>query len=157
MIALYQLEVEFERSFGFDYDCACECGQCVRGNHSLCELGIHFKGFNELFCQAIDDSLSELFGASVLSSLHAAIEKHGTVNQAELLYRPETMHSVLEFVFGVKGAYTIEKRVVRRFYNILDLPFTNVIGYTLEDYVEAARKRIKLSSLNSLRESVRLL
>ena len=154
---MYQLEVEFDRSFRFDYDCACECGQCVRGNHSFCELGVHFKGFNELFCQAIDDSLSELFGVSILSSLHAAIEKLGTVNRDESLYRPETMHSVLEFVFGVKGAHTIEKRIVRRFYNTLALPFTNVIGFTLVDYVEAARKRIRLNSLNSLREYIRLL
>ncbi|HYW00142.1 MAG TPA: hypothetical protein VE862_01660 [Candidatus Acidoferrum sp.] len=154
---MHQQEVEFDGSCELDYDCACECGQCVRGNHSFCELGVHFKGFNDLFCQAIDDSLSELFGASVLSSLHTAIEKHGTVNRDEPPYRPETMHQALEFVFGTKGAHTIEKRIIRRFYNTLELPFTNVVGYNLEDYVEAARKRITLNSLSSLREYMRLL
>jgi len=67
------------------------------------------------------------------------------------------MHQALEFVFGTKGAHTIEKRIIRRFYNTLELPFTNVVGYNLEDYVEAARKRITLNSLSSLREYMRLL
>jgi hypothetical protein len=154
---LYQQEVGFHRSSDLDYGCACECDQCVRGNHAFCELGVHFREFNELLCQAIDDSFYELFGASVLSSLYATIEKHGAVAPDELSYRPETINLVLEFVFGVKGAHTIEEQIVRRFYDILELPFTNVIGYNLENYVEAARKRIRLNSLNSLSEYIRLL
>jgi hypothetical protein len=112
------------------------------------KLGINFQEFNELFCQAIDDCISELFGANVLSSLYAALEEHHSVNRDELPYRIETMYSVLEFVFGVKGAHTIEKRIIRRFYDKLGLTFPEVIGYTLGDYIELARTRMKLNRIS---------
>ena len=78
-----------------------------------------------------------MVGASVLSSLYDALENYYSITRDELPYRLETLYSVLESVFGVKSAHTIEKRIVRRLYDILELPFTNVVGYTLEDYVEA--------------------
>jgi hypothetical protein len=119
--------------------------------------GARFQEFNKLFCQAIDQSISEMVGASVLSSLYDALENYYSVTRDELPYRLETVYSVLESVFGVKAARRIENRIVRRLYDILELPFTYAVGYTLEDYVEAIRKRIRLNSLNSLSEYIRLL
>jgi hypothetical protein len=119
--------------------------------------GARFQEFNKLFCQAIDQSISEIVGSRVLSSLYDTLENYYSVTREELPYRLETMYSVLESVFGIEGAHTIEKRIVRRFYDILDIPFTNIVGYTLQDYVEAIRKRIRLNSLNSLSEYIRLL
>jgi hypothetical protein len=116
-----------------------------------------FQEFNKLFCQAIDQSITEMVGSSVLSSLYDALEKYYSVTRDELPYRLETVYSVLEIVFGVKGAHTIEKRIIRRLYEILEFSFTNIVGYTLEDYVEAVRKGIRLNSLNSLSENIRLL
>jgi hypothetical protein len=116
-----------------------------------------FQEFNKLFCQAIDQSITELVGSSVLSSLYDALEKYYSVNRDELPYRLETVYSVLEIFFGVKDVHAIEKRIIRRLYDILEFPFTNIVGYTLEDYVEAVRKEIRLNSLNSLSEYIRLL
>jgi hypothetical protein len=68
------------------------------------------------------------------------------------------MYSVLEFVFGVRGAHTIERRIVRRFYDNLGFTIPDVIGYTLGDYVELARKRMRLNQISivpSKRSSVR--
>ncbi|HKM77596.1 MAG TPA: hypothetical protein VJZ03_00845 [Candidatus Bathyarchaeia archaeon] len=116
-----------------------------------------FQEFNKLFCQAIDQSISEMIGSSGLSSLYSALENYYSITRDELPYRLETVYSVLESVFGIKVTHTIEKRIVRRFYDTLDIPFTKIVGYTLQDYVEAVRKRIRLSSLNSLSEYIRLL
>lgn len=97
--------------------------------------------FNELLCQALDDSISELLGQNVLPSLYAALEKHYSISRDELPYRLETIYSILENVFGVRGSRTIEKHVARRFYKKLDLPFSEVDGYTLKDYVEAVKEK----------------
>jgi len=98
-----------------------------------------------------------MVGSGVLSSLYDALEKYYSVTRDELPYRLETVYSVLEIVFGAKGAHAIERRIVRRLYDKLEFPFTNIVGYTVEDYVEAVRKRIRLNSLNSLSECIRLL
>jgi len=105
--------------------------------------------FNELFCQAVDESISEILGANVLPSLYAALEKQYTVTRDELPYRLETMYSVLESVFGFRGSRIIEKHIVRKFYHTLGLPFDTVDGYILKDYVEAARKKIEVMSWDS--------
>lgn len=84
-----------------------------------------------------------MLGANVLPSLYAALEKHYAVTRDELPYRLETMYWVLENVFGFRGSRIIEKHIVRKFYNKLGLSFGNVDGYTLKDYVEAARKKME--------------
>jgi len=104
------------------------------------------REFNELFCQAADESISEILGANVLASLYAFLEKQHAVSRDELPYRLETMYVVLESVFGFRGSRTIEKHIVRKFYHNLNLPFSTVDGYTLKDYVEAARKKIEAMS-----------
>jgi len=105
--------------------------------------------FNELFCQAVDESISEILGANVLPSLYAALEKQYAVTRDELPYRLETMYSILENVFGFRGSRIIEKHIVRKFYHKLGLSFGIVDGYTLKDYVEAARKKIDVRSWSS--------
>ena len=107
------------------------------------------REFNELFCQAVDESISEMLGVNVLPSLYAALEKRHAVTRDELPYRLETMYSVLENVFGFKGSRIIEKHIVRKFYHNLGLPFDTVDGYTLKDYVEAARKKIEAMGWDS--------
>jgi len=105
--------------------------------------------FNELFCQAIDESISEILGANVLAALYAFLEKQHAVSRDELPYRLETMYAVLENVFGFRGSRIIEKHIIRKFYHNLNLPFSTVDGYTLKDYVEAARKKIEAMNWNS--------
>ena len=115
--------------------------------------------FNELFCRAVDESISEILGANVRSSLYAALEKQYAVTRDELPYRLETMYAVLENVFGFRSSRIIENHIIRKFYHNLNLPFDTVDGYTLKDYVEAARKKIETmtwKSSNSLATYVSL-
>jgi hypothetical protein len=54
------------------------------------------------------------------------------------------MASILESIFAVKGSRTVEKQIIRRFYNKLGLPFDKADGHTLRDYVEAAKNKLKI-------------
>ena len=105
--------------------------------------------FNELFCQAVDESISEILGANVLPSLYDALEKQHSITRDELPYRLETVYAVLENVIGIRSSRIIENHIIRKFYHTLDLPFDTVDGYTLKDYVEAARKKIEAMNWNS--------
>jgi hypothetical protein len=107
------------------------------------------REFNELFCQAVDESISEILGANVLTSLYGALEKQHAVSREELPYRLETMYAVLENVIGIRSSRVIENHIIRKFYHNLDLPFETVDGYTLKDYVEAARKKIEAMNWKS--------
>ena len=52
------------------------------------------------------------------------------------------MYLILEGLFGDKNARIIGKRIARRLYDKLDLPFEEKMGFSLLNYVEAARKQI---------------
>jgi hypothetical protein len=113
--------------------------------------------FNELFCQAVDELISEILGANVLPSLYDALEKKYAVGRDELPYRLETLYSVLENVFGFRGSRIIENRIIRKFYQNLGLPFGTVDGFSMKDYVDAAREKIgtmNWTSSNSLAKYV---
>ena len=85
----------------------------------------------------------------MLPPLYDALEKQHAITRDELPYRLETFYSVLENVFGLRGSRTIENRIIRKFYHSLDLPFGTVDGYTLKDYVDAAREKIGKMTWNS--------
>jgi hypothetical protein len=102
---------------------------------------IHWQEFNELFCQAFDESVSGLLGSTVLTSLYAVLQKKYLIDRDELPYRMETVYSILDSVFAVKGSRTIEKSIIRRFYDKLGIPFSDFDGRTLKDYVDAAKSK----------------
>lgn len=105
---------------------------------------VHWQDFNELFCQAFDESVSGILGSTVLTSLYTVLEKKYSINRDELPYRMETVYSLIDSVFAVKGSRTIEKQIIRRFYNKLGLPLDEVDGNTLKDYVDVAAKKLHI-------------
>jgi hypothetical protein len=105
---------------------------------------VHWQDFNELFCQAFDESVSGILGSTVLISLYAALQKHYSITRDEVPYRMETVYFILDSVFAVKGSRIIEKQIIRRFYNKLGLPFNDADGYALKDYVDAAAKKLQI-------------
>jgi hypothetical protein len=86
--------------------------------------------------------MTELLGRDVVESLYTCLEKHHDITKDELPYRLETAYSVLENVFGVKGARTIGTRIARRLYQKLNLPFASELGYTPVEYVNIAKKKL---------------
>jgi hypothetical protein len=100
------------------------------------------RSFNEIVCQAIDKTLEELIGPQVVKSLYSHLSEKFGVDRNELPYRIDTICSVLEGVFGVKGARIIERKVARNLYDKLLLPFNDEQGSRLEDFLAAARHTI---------------
>jgi len=100
------------------------------------------RGFNEIVCQAIDKTLEELVGPEVVKSLYRHLSARFGVDRNELPYRINTICSVLEATFGVKGARLIERKVAKNLYDKLLLPFNDEQGLTLEDFLTLAKRII---------------
>jgi hypothetical protein len=98
--------------------------------------------FNKLLDQAIKESITEMLGGNVLTALYASLEKFHNITSDMLADRIDVMYSILEDLFGDKSARIIGKRVARRFYEKLNLPFEEKNEFSLLNYVEAARKQI---------------
>jgi len=95
-----------------------------------------------VFLEALDEVINEMLGFEVLRSLYTALEKQYDVTKDELPYRLETACEILNEVFGVKGATTIRKSIVRRLYQKFDLEFDEVAGFRLMEYVEIAKRKL---------------
>ena len=104
------------------------------------------RGFNEIVCQSIDKTLEELMGPEVVKSLYVHLSDRFGVDRNELPYRINTVCSVLEGVFGVKGARVIERRVAKNLYDRILLPFNDQQGNTLEDFLALAKQSINRDS-----------
>ena len=79
--------------------------------------------FYSVFMDATDETITELLGPAVLNALYARLADTYDITRDELPYRLDTAYSVLETVFGVKGARTISRSIVRRFYGKLNVEF----------------------------------
>src|SRR5208282_4203210 len=98
--------------------------------------------FNRVLDQAIKESITEMLGSNVLTALYASLEKFHNITSNMLANRIDVMYSILEGLFGDKNARIIGKRIAPRLYDKLDLPFEEKMGFSLLNYVEAARKQI---------------
>ena len=100
------------------------------------------QDFNDAMTDAIDDCIRELFSPQVLEQLHNILLERYDVTRNELPYRLETVYKILTNVFGMRGADTIGRMIVRRLYQKLGLQFDESPGLSLMDYVEIAKKKL---------------
>ena len=98
--------------------------------------------FNGKLRAAIDETIIDLLGKSVLAALQDHLLKHYAVTPDEIPYRLDTMFESLERVFGVTGARTIGWTIARKLYLKIGLPFVEHENYRLEDYIEDAKKML---------------
>ena len=95
-----------------------------------------------MLSSAIEDTIREVLGQSVLHDLYANLKGKYDVSREELPYRTETVYAILENTFGVIGARSIGPSIAERFYAKLGLAFHNHEGYTLLDYVQIAKAKL---------------
>jgi len=98
--------------------------------------------FYATFVEATEETINELLGASVLDALYATLSRKHDITREEVPYRLDTVFSVLETVFGVKGARTIGRSIVRRFYAKLNVEFKEDHDHPLEDYLKIAQREL---------------
>ena len=99
--------------------------------------------FNDVFCEAIDEVITELLGPSVLGSLYTALQTHHDINRDELPYRLETVNSVLKQTFGVQSTNIIGMRVIYRLYKKLNLELVTQSDFNLIDYIKMAKSMLQ--------------
>jgi hypothetical protein len=104
------------------------------------------RSFNEIMCQAIDQTLEELLGSKVVEAVYTLLDQKFGVDRSELPYRVDTIRMLLEGSFGVKGAHVIERKVAKNLYDRLLLPFNEEQGLTLADFVKLAKESISRDS-----------
>lgn len=100
------------------------------------------RSFNEIVCQAIDETLNEFVGPRVTEAVYMHLKYKFGVDRNELPYRIDTICLILERTFGVKGAHVIERRAARNFYGRILLPFNDQLGVTLEDFLKVAKATV---------------
>ena len=100
------------------------------------------RSFNQIVCQAIAKTLEDLLGSKVVEAVYVHMRDNFGVDQNELPYRIETLCSILEDVFGVKGAHVIERKVAKNLYDRILLPFDEQQGLTLEDFIKLAKENV---------------
>ena len=98
--------------------------------------------FNSALIEAFEESIREILGPAVLESLYEGLEKHYDVHRDELPYRLETAFALLSNIFGLQGSHTLGRQIARRLYRKLDLPPSQVEGYTLLECIEAAKRML---------------
>ena len=101
-----------------------------------------FQDFNSALYAAIEDTISDVLGKTVLSDLFSTLTSKYDVSRDELPYRAETMYQVLETRYSVIGAKTVGTLIARRLYHRLGLTFYPNEGYSLPDYAKAAKIRL---------------
>ena len=103
------------------------------------------RNFNEIVCQAIDDTLREVVGSKA-EVVYMHLKYKFGIDRTELPYRIDTVCSILEFALGVKGAHVIERKVAKRVYDRILLPFHEEQGLTLRDFLKLAKETISRDS-----------
>ena len=83
----------------------------------------------------------EALGADTLRSVLTVLRDRFDVGRDELPYRLESLYRILESDFEVYGAKTIGPEIARKFYDLLGLQFQAHDGYSLSDYVQAAKSK----------------
>ena len=104
------------------------------------------KEFDVLLGEAIEESLSALFGKRVLESFYSCLDRRFDLGLDEIPCRLETVYEVLTDVFGISGAGTIGRSMARSLYRKLNLQFEAYPGLKLMDYVEIAKRKLSQAS-----------
>ena len=119
--------------------------QSTKASPSISYSGA-LRSFNEIVCQSIDKTLESLLGSKAADALYVHLRERFGVDRNELPYRIETISSVLESVFGIKGASVIERKVARNLFGKILLPFNDEQGSRLEDFVKIAKETVSRDS-----------
>jgi hypothetical protein len=96
--------------------------------------------FNEILTVTIERTITELLSPHVLAALYKHLQERYDVKRDELPYRLETMYTVLDQVFGVKAAKTIERQIAKRLCAEFNIPFLDTEESTLEMYIAKAKE-----------------
>ena len=103
------------------------------------------KDFNDGVRLAIDHVICGIVGQDVLNSLYNSLKGQYGITSDEVPYRLDTLFATLERTFGVAGARTLTRAIAREIYYDHNIDFRSIVGYTLQDYVEEAKRILQMA------------
>jgi len=101
---------------------------------------IRSKSFNALVLESIDETLNDLVGPRTKKMIFDYLEC--SIHRDEIPTQPGRFLALLEEISG-KAAKVIGKAAIRRVYAKLGWEFYDVHGFEAEDYIEAAKTRLR--------------
>jgi len=105
--------------------------------------------FDRLISAAIQDTIQEFLGLSILEALESELKTKHNISSEELPYRLETVYDILENRFGVVGAEKLAPSIAKTLYGKRGLPFHNHEGYSLPHYIRTAKSTLSERILGS--------
>jgi hypothetical protein len=102
--------------------------------------------FNDILVESIDETITDLLSRAVVDALYAHLQTFHSISRDEVPYRLDTLFTILEKIFGVRGSQTLTKTIAKRFYLKLGLEFTGNPSRTLLEYVDEAKIKLQSSS-----------
>jgi hypothetical protein len=102
---------------------------------------ISSKTLDDLVSESIDEVLTELIGTKPKEAVYDYLERNYSLARDNIPKNLPKFIELLESTFG-RGSRTICKGIARRMFEKLGWEFTEVRGFELLDYLEAARARV---------------
>ena len=104
------------------------------------------KEFDSEVKRSIESAIYGTVGGGVLKALYKHLKEQYNISPAEIPYRLDAVFETLEQTFGVKGARTLSRAIAKRLNFRLNLQFVEKDDYRLQDYVEQAKKQLRLQA-----------
>jgi len=104
--------------------------------------GVRLDDFHQALLEAVDEGFLAL-GDSVRQAIYWHLENRFSIKRNEIPNRLKEFIEALKNIFG-EGAEILLKIIIKRFYIKLNLNFKEVENWSFIDYVENAKKSIKI-------------
>ncbi len=101
-----------------------------------------FKDFNNEVKLVIDNAISITYGEQVLKAVYDSLLEHHGITSDEIPYRLDTLFKTIEDTVGTKNAFTLSRMIAKGVYARMGLHFSEIQGYTLQDYMEQLKKQL---------------
>ena len=95
--------------------------------------------------ESIDETITDLLSRAVVDALYVHLETVYSIPKDEVPNRLDSLLTALEKIFG-PSSHTITRAIARKFYLKLGLKFSNHPNYTLIEYVNEAKMKLRPSS-----------
>lgn len=98
--------------------------------------------FREALLEAVDYGLL-VFGENVRKTIYDRVESYYQIKRGEIPEKLESFHGALVGLFG-RGEGVVERLIAKKLYLTLHLSFEAHENWTLVDYVNHAKKAVRV-------------
>jgi len=98
--------------------------------------------FRDALLKAVDYGLL-VFGENVRKTIYERLEGYHQIKRGEIPEKLESFHGALAGIFR-SGGSVVERLIARKFYSMLRLKFEEHENWTLVDYVNHAKKAVRI-------------